>query len=93
MACGHSLVSTMLIIAGLTFGWISHAAKTPLEKAKRDTATLETVLGVAAKSDSLKAMDYLQQQGTPQRVAGYYSKLVRYLYFKKKDVPAMILFG
>ena len=49
-------------------------------------------LRIAGESDSAKAMEFLESQGKPNVVAEHYSKLLKEIYFKKKDVPLLVIF-
>ena len=90
----HQTTLVCLTVVANLFGATMSQADENTEAAKKErSALLDTVWKQLESGDSWQAAAAVESQGKPLHVAGLYSNLLRDLYFKKHDVPRMILMG
>jgi tetratricopeptide (TPR) repeat protein len=76
------------------FGAAMSQADEKADAAQKERADiLEAVWSRLETGDSWQAAALVESKGKPLHVAGLYSNLLRDLYFKKHDIPRMILMG
>jgi hypothetical protein len=87
----NHVLKTLLVPAFFIIHWSGDSMAD--DKTAAPAASLDQALKIAEEHDTFRASEFLQSQGEPAAVADLYSRLLRKLYYEKKNVPLMVMLG